>query len=372
MTDPRAPLADAVARAACGEGLRTVFQPVVDLQRLTVTGYEALTRFDLPGDPGPEAALGAAADLGLLPQLEARCLRSALGRRDELPPNCFLAVNVEPQSIGHPLVAEVFAEAGDLRGIVVEVTERREADDPAAFSRVLDTWRGLGAKVAVDDAGAGHSGLQKILAVRPDFLKLDGSLVRGIDVDDAKAALVEMIGVFASRIDAWVLAEGVETLGEAQRLTGLSVPLAQGRYLGAADEPWTPVRPEAREALRTERAPEPGGLLPLVQTARQVRAGEEASLAAEVFHGPPGVVILVDAHGGPLGLIDRPVADGEPAQMLRPLRVNVHTEAAELAHRFGTRVPPDTTTPAVVTDDAGRALGVVTVARLLGALASRP
>ena len=83
-------------------------------------------------------------------------------------------MNVEPESIGHPLVAEVFAEAGDLRGIVVEVTERREADDPAAFARVLDTWRGLGAKVAVDDAGAGHSGLQKILAVRPDFLKLDG------------------------------------------------------------------------------------------------------------------------------------------------------------------------------------------------------
>ena len=102
-----------------------------------------------------------------------------------------------------------------------------------------------------------------------------------------------------------------------------------------------------------------------------MRAGEEASIAAEVFDGTPGVVILVDAHGGPLGLIGRPVADGEPAQMLRPLRVNVHTEVAELAHRFGTRVPPDTTTPAVVTDDAGRALGVVTVARLLGALASR-
>jgi len=371
MSDPRAPVADAVRRAACGEGLQTVFQPVVDLRRLTVTGYEALTRFDLPGTPGPEAALRAAADLGILPELEARCLRSALALRAELPPNCFLAVNVEPGSVGHPVVAEVLAEAGDLRGVVIEVTERREADDPATFARALDRWRGLGAKVAVDDAGAGHSGLQKILAVRPDFLKLDGSLVRDIDVDDAKAALVEMIGVFASRVDAWLLAEGVETQAEAKRLQDLAVPLAQGRYLAPAGDAWEPVRPEACATLVATRAPVTDGLLSLVQTARQVRAGEEASIPAEVFDGTPGVVILVDAHGGPLGLIDRPVADGEPPQMLRPLRVNLHTEVADLAHRFGTRVPADTTTPAVVTDDAGRALGVITVARLLGALAAR-
>jgi hypothetical protein len=103
-----------------------------------------------------------------------------------------------------------------------------------------------------------------------------------------------------------------------------------------------------------------------------VRAGDEASIPADVFAGIPGVAILVDAHGGPLGLIDRPVAAGEPVRMLRPLRVNVHTEAADLAHRLGTRVPADTHTPVVVTDDAGRALGVVTVARLLGALAGDP
>jgi EAL domain-containing protein (putative c-di-GMP-specific phosphodiesterase class I) len=363
---------DVVRRAATGEGLRTVFQPVVDLRRLTVTGYEALSRFDVPGAPGPEAALGAAADLGILPELEARCLRSALARRDELPSNCFLAVNVEPQSVGTGPVAEVFEDAGDLRGIVVEVTERRAMDDAAAFARTLETWRDRGAKVAVDDAGAGHSGLQKILALRPEFLKLDGSLVRGIEGDEAKAALVEMIGVFADRIDAWLLAEGVETLADARRLSALRVPLAQGRYLGPAAAPWEPVRPEACAALRAARSSSPGALLPLVQTVRHVRAGDEASIPADVFAGIPGVAILVDAHGGPLGLIDRPVAAGEPVRMLRPLRVNVHTEAAELAHRLGTRVPPDTHTPVVVTDDAGRALGVVTVARLLGAIAGDP
>jgi EAL domain-containing protein (putative c-di-GMP-specific phosphodiesterase class I) len=368
MTDHR-PADDPVRRAATGEGLRTVFQPVVDLRRLTVTGYEALSRFDVPGEPSPEAVLGGAAELGMLPELEARCLRSALGRRDELPSNCFLAVNVEPQSVGSRPVAEVLEDAGDLRGIVVEVTERRATDDATAIARRLETWRERGAKVAVDDAGAGHSGLQTILALRPEFLKLDGSLVRGIHADEAKAALVEMVGVFADRIDAWLLAEGVETLADAQRLSALRVPLAQGRYLGAAGSPWERVRPEACAALRAARASTPGALLPLVQTVRHVRAGDEASIPAAVFDCTPGVAILVDAHGGPLGLIDRPVAPGEPVRMLRPLRVNVHTEVAELAHRLGTRVPLDTQTPVVVTDDAGRALGVVTVARLLGALA---
>jgi EAL domain-containing protein (putative c-di-GMP-specific phosphodiesterase class I) len=361
---------DPVKRAATGEGLRTVFQPVVDLRRLRVTGYEALSRFDVPGAPGPDAVLAGAAELGMLPELEAQCLRSALARRNDLPSNCFLAVNIEPESVGCRPVAEVLEDAGDLGGIVVEVTERRVVDDAAAVARTLESWRERGAKVAVDDTGAGYSGLHRILALRPEFLKLDGSLVRGIHADEAKAALVEMIGVFADRIDAWLLAECVESLADAQRLSALRVPLAQGRYLGAAGAPWEPVRPEACTALHAARASSPGALLPLVQTVRHVRAGDEATIPAAVFDCSPGVALLVDAHGGPLGLIDRPVAPGEPVRMLRPLRVNVHTEAAELAHRIGTRVPPDTQTPVVVTDDAGRALGVVTVARLLGALAN--
>ena len=371
MTDPR-PSAPAAARAARGEGLRTAFQPIVDLRRLVVTGYEALARFDLPGAPGPEAALAAAADQGRLGELEARCLRSALEHRARLPPNCFLAVNVEPRSVGLPPVSEVFAEEGDLRGIVIEVTERHEVEDPVAFARRLDAWRERGAKVAVDDAGAGHSGLQKILALRPDFVKLDAALVRGVDADEAKAALIEMVGAFADRIDAWLLAEGVETLAEARRLSALAVPLAQGRFLGAAAAPWEPVRAEAFAELRAAWAAAPSGLLALVQTARQVRAGEESSIPVEAFAGPPGVVIIVDAHGGPLGLLDRPVVPSEPARLRQPLRVNVHTEVAELAHRLGTRQPPDTGTPAVVTDDAGRTLGVVTVARLLRVLAGEP
>jgi EAL domain-containing protein (putative c-di-GMP-specific phosphodiesterase class I) len=377
VTRTRPSSLEPIARAARGEGLHTVFQPIVDLRRLTITGYEALTRFRLPGSPGPEAALAFAADRGSLAELDARCLRSAFAHRAALPPNCFLAVNVEPESLAAPAVTEVLAGEGDLRGVVIEVTERREVADVAAFARTLDRWRERGAKVAVDDAGAGHSGLERILALRPDMVKLDRGLVRGIEADEARGALVEMLGLFASRIDAWLLAEGVETRAEAQRLSALGVPLVQGRYLGAAGPAWEPLQARAYEEMRVLWPTGPGDLLALVQTAPLVTAGEEHLVPPEAFSEPPGVVVVVDDHGGPLGTLDRPPADGDgngdgdgDGVQTRALRVNVHTHVSELAHRMGTRRPADTATPAIVTDDAGRTLGVVTVSRVLRALAA--
>jgi EAL domain-containing protein (putative c-di-GMP-specific phosphodiesterase class I) len=370
VTSARPAGAEPLARAARGDGLHTVFQPIVDLRRLTVTGYEALTRFDLPGAPGPEAALAHASAHGQLADLEARCLRSAFAHRPTLPANCFLAVNIEPESLCAPMVGEVLAEAGDLRGVVIEVTERREVADLVGFGRALDPWRERGARVAVDDAGAGHSGLQRILSLRPDIVKLDAALVRGIETDEAKGALVEMLGAFANRIDAWLLAEGVETRAEAHRLSSLGVPLVQGRYLGAAGPPWEPVHGRAYEEMRVLWPTGPADLLALLQPARLVTEGEEHLLPPSAFAEAPGVVVVIDDHGGPLGTLDRPVAAGASADGLtRALRVNLHTSVSDLAHRMSTRQPADTSTPAVVTDDAGRTLGVVTVPRLLRALA---
>ena len=104
-------------RAIRGEGLRTAFQPIVDLHRLEVTGYEALARFDIPGIAGPEQVIIAAGERGVLAELEARCLRSALQARPHLPPNCFLTVNVEPDSVGASAVAAVLDAEPHLRGV---------------------------------------------------------------------------------------------------------------------------------------------------------------------------------------------------------------------------------------------------------------
>lgn len=251
---------------------------------------------------------------------------------------------------------------------MIEVTERRGGDDPAAFVAALDRWRAAGARVAVDDAGAGHSGLQKILAIRPDILKLDASLVCGIDADEAKVALVEMFGTFASRIDAWLLAEGVETGAEARRLAALGVPLAQGRFFAGPAEGWAPVGDHVR-ALRPAGRPTTAPLRALVEDAPCVPDGARAAADPAAFATPPGVVVVVDGHGGPVALLTGPAGDTD-GEKVPPLRVNERTSLAEVAHRVATRRPPDTATPVVVHDDVGRYVGVIAVARLLRALAA--
>lgn len=205
-----------------------MFQPIVDLRRRTVAGYEALTRFDHPdAGVGTEQLFEAAAERGLGAELDAAALHSALSHRPDLPGNCFLTVNVEPASLLSAAVRTELGSVGSLAGLVVEITERRPWD-PQRIEPALNWLRGAGALIAVDDAGSGYAGLQQILSLRPSVLKVDRALIKDIDSNEAKVALVEMLGVFASRVDAWVLAEGVETLAEAQRLITLGIPLAQG------------------------------------------------------------------------------------------------------------------------------------------------
>ena len=88
--------------------------------------------------------------------------------------------------------------------------------------------------IAVDDTGAGYAGLHHLISVRPEIIKLDRTLVAGIDTDRPRRALVEMFGSFANRFDAWVLAEGVETAAELATLRRIGVPLAQGFLLGSS------------------------------------------------------------------------------------------------------------------------------------------
>ncbi|MEP4651984.1 MAG: EAL domain-containing protein [Ilumatobacter sp.] len=118
----------------------------------------------------------------------------------------------------------------------------------------VNMLRRSGALIAIDDAGAGHSGLQQILQLRPSIVKLDRSIIEGVDRDESKVAMVEMLGVFANRVDAWLLAEGVETGAEARRLFDLGVPLVQGYFFGRPSDPWSPISDEPVHDLRSRAA----------------------------------------------------------------------------------------------------------------------
>ena len=207
------------------------FQPVVALDSRTVAGYEALTRFSQSnGDlTGPIVAFAAAARVGLGLELEIVTLRAALAAATVLPPEAFVSLNVSPELLLSGRLAELLA--GETREVVLEITEHVAISDYVALRRSLI---GLGTRVrlAVDDAGAGFASFRHILELAPDFVKLDIDLVRGIDADPARQALVAGMTHFATDRGLHLIAEGIETKAELTTLRGLGLEFGQGYLLG--------------------------------------------------------------------------------------------------------------------------------------------
>lgn len=115
---------------------------------------------------------------------------------------------------------------------MLEITEQVAVDDYDALIANLAPLRRAGMRLAIDDAGAGYSGLKHIFTLRPDFLKLDTCLTRGIDADPVRQALVAAMVGFAGATGSIVVAEGIETAAELAALATLGVGLAQGYHLG--------------------------------------------------------------------------------------------------------------------------------------------
>lgn len=342
--------------------LELVAQPIVDLRRGTVTGYEVLSRFEVVPRVSPDRVFAEAARQGLGADLEACVLTRALALAADRPDNCFLSVNVDPEHLLVPAVREVFARAPSLGGIVVELTEHRAVENVAALVRELDALRQRGAYVAVDDAGSGYSGLKQLLELRPQIIKLDRALVTGVDGDEAKRALIQMLGELAGRLDAWVLAEGIESASELRALKQLGVPLAQGYYLAKPAPPWAGILPQARPAL-SEPPPSLRGsrlvrrLLEPCATAGLDEAWPEATLAVRVTRdGRP--VALRFAENGQVH------TRGEHDL----LRVKPESTLGAVAQRAATRPERLRWDPLVGIDDLGHFRGVVRLARLVCAL----
>ena len=350
---------------------RLVFQPVVDLHRGVVAGYEALARFDgFPAAP-PDQWFRAATAGGVAGRLQARIIATALAARPGLPQHCFLSINLDPNLLIAPEVAEALTAAGSLGGVVIEVTEHVGVDDYEAVLPVLSRCRDLGVSVAVDDAGAGYASLLHILRLRPEFVKLDSSLVTGMDRDGAKVALVEMLGAFASKLDAWLVAEGVERPEEIETLVRLKVPLAQGCLLAPPQPGWAQIDGTARQHILERVTARNGGatVAGLVARVTPVSEGQEHDAVAMLSADPAlDVVPVVDRWSRPVGVLTREAAmSGHPAAS--PQKVKTTSPIAEVAARAMTRPLASRFHPLVCCDDAGRYLGVVRLERLVEELA---
>ncbi len=212
-------------------GLRIVYQPIVELDDGAVAGYEALSRFAAPPYRSPDQWFAEATRIGRGVELELFAVERALTQFEALPPSSVLALNIAPTTVRSELLDAVLAGVPGRR-IVLELTEHKRVADYGALDRTLAHLREQGMRVAVDDAGAGYAGLNHMLRIRPDVVKLDLMLTRGIEVDPARKALATGLVRFAEEIDATVVAEGIETPGELAVLRDLGVRWGQGFFLG--------------------------------------------------------------------------------------------------------------------------------------------
>jgi len=232
-----------LARRAIG----MVCQPIVELGTGTMVGAEALARFpDSPQRP-PDWWFGEANGAQLGTQLEVAAAERAVALLDQLPPDTYLTVNVGPGTIGAPEVLRL-VESIDASRLVLELTEHLPVEDYERLRGALDHLRCRGARLAIDDTGAGFASLAHILKLSPEFIKLDRALVRGIEEDPVRRAMAAALVDFAAQTGAAVVAEGIETPEELDVIRGLGITLAQGYLLS---------RPVPVEELRTAVAAQP-------------------------------------------------------------------------------------------------------------------
>jgi len=218
--------------------IRSVVQPVVRTSDSVIIGYEALARMPVEPLQPPNWWLENAEALGLRGKLELACLAAAAALGAP-PLDRMLFVNVSPSTLTDPLALRLLDSLPSR--LIIEMTEQEAVEDYDELRGQLVPWLARGVRLAVDDTGAGYSSLRHVIELKPDFLKLDRELVRDVDRDRNRLALIRAVVAFASEVGTSVIAEGVETQAELDTLREAEVHLVQGYLLARPGEPWPSV-----------------------------------------------------------------------------------------------------------------------------------
>ncbi|MCF8040809.1 MAG: GGDEF domain-containing protein [Desulfarculaceae bacterium] len=377
--------------------LHSVYEPIVDLQSGQVKGWEALARG--PKDDyfhSPEVMFDFADEVGALFHLEKACLGQAIRGVGAMEPNQKLFLNINPETLADPKFRDgetlrLLADYGlTPQDVVFEITERHSISDFSQFHRTMQHYRAQGFSLAIDDMGTGYSGLMRIAFLRPEFLKVDMSLIRGIDSNPMQRALVETLVTFAEKVGGTLIAEGIETATEFSSLRGMGVRYGQGYYLArpARAKPSPKISRvnfrtgQGEAALQYNQCSLP--VRNLVEQAPQVGPQATVREVKEILDKAPISGCLVVDDGRPLGLVmshnldrilgtpfgsslyyDRDVSLVMDAQALM---VESSTPVQQVAEKAMAREKLKLYDHIVVTAQ-GRALGVVSVQRMLDALA---
>lgn len=230
------------------------FQPFYDARRDAVFGYEALVRGP---DGAPAASVLGRVNDGNRYRFDQACRVRAIEGAVRLGLEGVLSINFLPNAIYRPetcirATVEAADELGfDLRRLMFEVTEGERIDDHAHLRGIFTEYKRRGFLTAIDDFGAGYSGLNLLAEFQPDYVKLDMALTRGLDADRVRRSIVAGIAATCRSLDIEVIAEGVETEGEFRALRDLGVGLFQGWWFAAPGFETLPaVSPAARAIAR--------------------------------------------------------------------------------------------------------------------------
>jgi EAL domain-containing protein (putative c-di-GMP-specific phosphodiesterase class I) len=225
------------------ERIVTAFQPIMDLKTRSVLGYEALSRGARGSGLEPADALfGAAESHELLVELDRLCRQRALLSSSRIPSTAKIFVNTLPGTIRDPgfrgkaLIDFLDRAQVSPDRIVIEITEKLVIDNYTLFREAMTYYTDLGMSFAVDDVGAGYSGLESIARLKPTFLKIDIALVRDVHASLVNREMVKAIVAMGRGIGATVIAEGIHAEEEARALLSMGVSWGQG-YLLARPEP---------------------------------------------------------------------------------------------------------------------------------------
>ncbi|MBI3567225.1 MAG: EAL domain-containing protein [Gemmatimonadetes bacterium] len=223
---------EAVLNQAFGT-IHVVFQPVVSMKEQKLIGYEALMRCDEALFASYGALLQAADRIGWRTALERTIYQRIAAACTELPEGALLFVNVHPHDAQEGLLVGGEAPLEPIaRSVVLEVSEHASVEQLDAMAGQIDKLRGAGFRIAVDDVGTGAAGLLAFARMAPDFVKLDRTLLAGLDKDADRHRLVRGMYALAREIGVPMIAEAVETAGERDALVKIGAELMQGNLFG--------------------------------------------------------------------------------------------------------------------------------------------
>ena len=239
--------------------IKAVFQPIVSLKDGSILGHEALSRITCESEiQNPEMLFTIAEEYNRLWDLELLCRTTALeaAYKFMIPPySKKLFINVNPNIMHYETFKKGFTRSFLKQyeilpqNVIFEITERNVIEDMNGFKSTINHYKGQDYQIAIDDAGAGYSGLNLISEVNPNYIKLDMKLIRDVDSDRVKFALVKGMVEFSKVSNVFLIAEGIETYEELKTLVNLGVQYGQGYLLQKPDAEVLEIRQDVLQML---------------------------------------------------------------------------------------------------------------------------